>query len=404
MALVAAICTQCGANIEVDATREAGICKYCGTAFITEKAINNYNTINNYNIANANITISGIDIAGKLSAAEKLANNGLLTEARQMLGQITQECPEDYRAWFLASKYAYQYDEIWLDDNTHFRKAKALADEDGLKKINTYYDEMYAQIVDSSKDVVDFCANVDLSKLYYCYVKWYYSEALDEPIPTAGSALGWYGYWGFEPVDGHPTLVSYRKNDKYGYLREEIANDCKVVAKLYKKKVIGVITSKNRCVWLPHHVRNELSMDLSNGNDISAIGKCRIYITNFNRGQVVYNNNSSEMVYGNIFYDKSVNFEDTNIGKTGCYIATAVYGSYDCPQVWTLRRFRDNTLANAWYGRAFIRTYYAISPALVKWFGRTTWFKNMWRGKLDKMVETLQKQGVESTPYQDKKW
>ena len=88
----------------------------------------------------------------------------------------------------------------------------------------------------------------------------------------------------------------------------------------------------------------------------------------------------------------------------GCYVATAVYGSYDCPEVWTLRRFRDNTLANTWYGRAFIRTYYAISPTLVKWFGHTTWFKNMWRGKLDKMVESLQKQGVESTPYQDKNW
>lgn len=60
----------------------------------------------------------------------------------------------------------------------------------------------------------------------------------------------------------------------------------------------------------------------------------------------------------------------------GCYVATAVYGSYDCPQVWTLRRFRDYTLAETWYGRAFIRTYYAISPTLVKWFGKTDWFKN----------------------------
>ena len=39
----------------------------------------------------------------------------------------------------------------------------------------------------------------------------------------------------------------------------------------------------------------------------------------------------------------------------GCYVATAVYGSYDCPQVWTLRRYRDYTLAETWYGRAFIR-------------------------------------------------
>lgn len=92
------------------------------------------------------------------------------------------------------------------------------------------------------------------------------------------------------------------------------------------------------------------------------------------------------------------------VWNRGCYVATAVYGSYDCPQVWTLRRYRDNTLAKTWYGRAFIHTYYAISPTLVKWFGKTKWFKRLWKGKLDKMVARLQAQGVESTPYNDKKW
>lgn len=88
----------------------------------------------------------------------------------------------------------------------------------------------------------------------------------------------------------------------------------------------------------------------------------------------------------------------------GCYVATAVYGSYDCPQVWTLRRYRDYTLAETWHGRAFIKTYYAISPTLVKWFGHTEWFKKMWQGKLDRMVANLQANGVESTPYEDKNW
>ena len=88
----------------------------------------------------------------------------------------------------------------------------------------------------------------------------------------------------------------------------------------------------------------------------------------------------------------------------GCYVATCVYGSYDCPQVWTLRRYRDDTLAATWYGRCFIRIYYAASPTLVKWFGKTKWFQRFWRKQLDKMVGRLQKKGVESTPYQDKIW
>lgn len=91
-------------------------------------------------------------------------------------------------------------------------------------------------------------------------------------------------------------------------------------------------------------------------------------------------------------------------GGGGCYVATAVYGSYDCPQVWTLRRFRDYTLAETWYGRAFVRTYYAISPTLVKWFGHTGWFKKMWKGKLDYMVARLNAEGVKDTPYEDRAW
>ena len=90
--------------------------------------------------------------------------------------------------------------------------------------------------------------------------------------------------------------------------------------------------------------------------------------------------------------------------KNGCYVATCVYGSYDCPEVWTLRRYRDNTLGSTWYGRLFIKIYYAVSPTLVKWFGKTKWFKKLWRGKLDKMVKNLQDRGVESTPYCDKEW
>ncbi len=90
--------------------------------------------------------------------------------------------------------------------------------------------------------------------------------------------------------------------------------------------------------------------------------------------------------------------------KKGCYVATCVYGSYDCPQVWTLRRYRDDTLAASWYGRAFIRLYYAISPALVRWFGKTEGFKKMWRGPLDRIVKRLNGGGVEDTPYRDRSW
>ena len=90
--------------------------------------------------------------------------------------------------------------------------------------------------------------------------------------------------------------------------------------------------------------------------------------------------------------------------NAGCYIATAVYGSYDCPEVWTLRRFRDDTLSKMCFGRVFIRIYYAISPLLVKRFGHLNWFRAMWKTPLDILVKKLQNKGVDNTSYQDSIW
>ena len=52
MGIVSAKCPQCGANLNVDSAKDAGICPSCGTAFITEKAIRNYITHNTTNIEN----------------------------------------------------------------------------------------------------------------------------------------------------------------------------------------------------------------------------------------------------------------------------------------------------------------------------------------------------------------
>lgn len=88
--------------------------------------------------------------------------------------------------------------------------------------------------------------------------------------------------------------------------------------------------------------------------------------------------------------------------KAGCYVATCVYGSYDCPEVWTLRRFRDYTLSETWYGRAFIKIYYSVSPTIVKLLGNKVWFKIFWKKKLDKLVSRLNDNGVDNTFYVDK--
>lgn len=85
--------------------------------------------------------------------------------------------------------------------------------------------------------------------------------------------------------------------------------------------------------------------------------------------------------------------------KSGCYVATAVYGSYDCPEVWILRRFRDQTLLQSALGRRFVKAYYTASPSAVRLGGPVLrWIA---RGPLALLVRVLRTRGVDDREYSD---
>jgi hypothetical protein len=67
---------------------------------------------------------------------------------------------------------------------------------------------------------------------------------------------------------------------------------------------------------------------------------------------------------------------------SGCFIATAAYGSSQQPQVMTLRRFRDRWLNSHPPGRMLVRTYYISSPPLAAWIARHEWARTTVRGML----------------------
>lgn len=78
--------------------------------------------------------------------------------------------------------------------------------------------------------------------------------------------------------------------------------------------------------------------------------------------------------------------------KEGCYIATAVYGSYDAPEVIVLRRFRDETLKKSALGRLFIRVYYKFSPSVAEKLKNASKTNSLVRSILDKWVYKLRDQ------------
>jgi uncharacterized repeat protein (TIGR01451 family) len=52
--------------------------------------------------------------------------------------------------------------------------------------------------------------------------------------------------------------------------------------------------------------------------------------------------------------------------SSGCFIATAAYGSYLEPEVMALRQFRDQVLLQGTWGRAFVAWYYRVSPPVAE--------------------------------------
>jgi len=110
MALVPAICTQCGATIEVDNTKEAGICKFCGTPFVVEKAINNYNVtnVNNNTFTNSTVNFnSETELERLIGAAKGYEKLDDYNGASRTYYEITRRYPGDYRGWWglVSSKF-----------------------------------------------------------------------------------------------------------------------------------------------------------------------------------------------------------------------------------------------------------------------------------------------------------
>ncbi len=117
MPLVPAKCTQCGSNLTVEPSQDATLCPFCNTPFITEKAINNYNTTNVTNIENLHADIVNLCAksdeefvihGGVLSAYQgKSLNviipNGVVAISRNVFGAYIEsiEVPEGCREIYL---------------------------------------------------------------------------------------------------------------------------------------------------------------------------------------------------------------------------------------------------------------------------------------------------------------
>ena len=135
MPLVAAKCPNCGGNLEVDPTKEAAVCPFCGTPYITEKAINNYNIHNNVSVQQGTVAVQGenvkvfvgdknIDSLVKLGKSEKEAN-----ELLKISKDILKIDASEFYGYFFAFKADGSFCKEAIEHAQNAEELSELTDE-----------------------------------------------------------------------------------------------------------------------------------------------------------------------------------------------------------------------------------------------------------------------------------
>ena len=451
MPIIPAKCTNCGASLDVDNTKDAAICPHCGSAFIVEKAINNYNTTNHIPADTVNIYGgNGADFVIRAGTLEKYS--GASTEVvipnsvtrigndafKGCVGLTSVTIPNSVTSiGSSAFEGCTGMTHVTIPNSVTSIESGAFEGCKGLTSIT-----IPDSVTSIEARAFDYCTNLTSITIpsgvtIIAYRTFSYCEGLTRvTIPNSVTIIedkAFKGCTGLTSItipnsvtsigEGKTAFLHHSDGDvsiyyKYKELSDAsgafygctgltsitISNSVRFIGDEAFKGCAGLtsVTIPNSVTSIGHSAFEGCTgmTHVTIPNSVTSIGveafrDCTHLTT------VYASEEWKKAHWADIPCLASYKPEQSN---SGCYIATAVYGSYDCPQVWTLRRFRDDTLAETWYGRTFIRVYYSISPTLVKWFGHCAWFQKMWRGRLDHMVADLNAKGVEGTPYNDKNW
>ena len=158
MPLIPAKCTQCGATLTIDpANGAAAICPFCGTAFVVEQSINNYNVTNQTTIG----TVEHVEhlhvndersIEARLASAENsLSKLGNWHQAFDAFESVANDKSDEWRAWWgMVRAKTCGLTLNWREPELHcltswYNNAHATAPDDARADIDKAWDAYYAR-------------------------------------------------------------------------------------------------------------------------------------------------------------------------------------------------------------------------------------------------------------------
>ncbi|MDF2537327.1 MAG: Ribosomal protein [Herbinix sp.] len=389
MPIVQAKCTNCGGKLHVDSAKEAAICPYCGSAYIVEKAVQHFQVTNN-NTFNGATIIQEDGFKKLIEAAEGYVRLGDLKSAKSTYERISKEYPQKGEGWLGLVKLEIDKEKKKFDLNLNYGSASI----DNVRKIGTpnQINELEAllnvlhQEYERRKETFNETVRSKFRSLndLHDYLNKKNIGLKDQDIKIF--------------VNKNRVIIHYHPHLSNERVEREIVdynpeNGSLVLSDKLRSRYIGGGAKPSDAYYQyhqPYPFRGTIKITEIKDNNILLSKEDLTQNSDWDRNNAWYNEY--------VLKPYATNPENKS---AGCYIASCIYGSYNCPAVWTLRRYRDYYLSNFLWGRCFIKIYYIISPKVVLLFGKTKWFHNFWRSILDRKIYKLKEKGYQDTPYKD---
>lgn len=399
-ALKALKCPQCGGDVDLDDKQKYGFCKYCGVKV--------QNT--NFKVIKGEVRIIGNPTAENyMKLGKRYFDDENYKEALENFKKVLDIEPDNWEAIYGRGACIVKtgtFDDFRLKEIEKGAKnaLKILENEKIVNELNQIK-------LDIANDIIITASNIN-KEMINQYNKNKEDEEEDDdydsvPEKILKKSAMFVNNIITNAYDMKNSKVNNKNKKKISPVKD-ILNKITIVIEvaIYASELIEKIEDNNLKTTKSGKTKDKILISAYNLIFSSSDTACLIINEDDenDEGDMEYFDDTCEKYKEKLKkidpnYKKNSNLKK---GNGGCYVATCVYGSYDCPEVWTLRRYRDFKLSKTWYGRLFIQVYYLISPFVVKVFGKYNWFKNIWKSKLDKMVIKLQNKGYKSTSYNDK--
>ncbi|MCL2796484.1 MAG: hypothetical protein FWD58_00285 [Firmicutes bacterium] len=170
MAFVAAKCTECGAALEVDDVKEAGICRHCGTAFVTQRVITHHNTFVTEHVTKNVFGVENKSADEFCRDGDTFIQLGDWVKAAAAFEKAATLEPRNYKGWFgLVKVHTQNFSDLYAKKHEECAaKALAVASEEE-KRLITSALESYrrAQLKNAQSKVGGYAAKVAEANVAY---------------------------------------------------------------------------------------------------------------------------------------------------------------------------------------------------------------------------------------------